>query len=65
MKRFIAILCGALLVAASASAQEKPTYQIGGAVFSNDAMTTSDFFTLSQQQFNFGTARSMGVDVVG
>ena len=61
MKRFIAILCGALLVAASASAQEKPTYQIGGSVFSNDAMTTSDFFTLSQQQFNFGTARSMGM----
>lgn len=60
MKRFIYMVCGALLLAGTATAQT-PSYSIGGLHFSNDAMTTADLFTLSQQQFNFGTARSMGM----
>lgn len=61
MKRIITLFVGALLLTASATAQQRPTYQIGGALFSNDAMSTSDLFTISQQQFNFGTARSMAM----
>ena len=34
---------------------------IGGSVLTRDALSTSDFFTLSQEQFNFGTARSMAM----
>ena len=54
------MVCGALLLVGTATAQT-PSYSIGGLHFSNDAMTTADLFTLSQQQFNFGTARSMGM----
>ena len=36
-------------------------YEIGGSVLTRDALSTSDFFTLSQEQFNFGTARSMAM----
>ena len=60
MKRIIYIVCGALLLAGTATAQ-RPSYALGGLHFSNDAMTTSEIFSLSQQQFNFGTARSMGM----
>ena len=59
MKR---LLLGILLLAAAApAAAQQAQYEIGGAVFGNDALRTSDLFNLSQQQFNFGTARSMGM----
>lgn len=61
MKRIIYMVCGALLLCGTASAQPTASYAIGGQHFSNDAMTTADLFSLSQQQFNFGTARSMGM----
>ena len=60
MKRILYMVCGALLLVGTASAQ-RPSYQLGGLHFSNDAMTTADFASLSHQQFNFGTARSMGM----
>lgn len=60
MKRSIIALFGATLLAGSAAAQN-PSYEFGGLVLSNDAMTTGDFFSLSQTQFNFGTARSMAM----
>lgn len=60
MKRIIYMVCGALFLCGAASAQPA-SYAIGGQHFSNDAMTTADLFSLSQQQFNFGTARSMGM----
>ena len=60
MKR---LLLSIMLLAATgiAAAQQQVQYEIGGAAFGNDALRTSDFFNLSQQQFNFGTARSMGM----
>lgn len=60
MKRIIYMVCGALLLAGTATAQTA-SYSLGGLHFSNDAMSTADLFSLSQQQFNFGTARSMGM----
>lgn len=60
MKRIIYMVCGAWFLCGAASAQPA-SYAIGGQHFSNDAMTTADLFSLSQQQFNFGTARSMGM----
>ena len=55
MKRMLFSIAACLLMAGAAFAQpSQPSYEIGGTVFSNDAMRTSDFFTLSQQQFNFG-----------
>ena len=62
MKRSIITFMSAALFAGSAAAQSlAPSYAIGGLVLSNDAMTTGDFFSLSQTQFNFGTARSMAM----
>lgn len=58
MKRIFLSLAVALTAAA---VQAQPSYEVGGAVFSNDAMRTSDFFALSQPQFNFGSARSMAM----
>ncbi len=60
MKRIIYMVCGALLLAGTTTAQTA-SYSLGGLHFSNDAMSTADLFSLSQQQFNFGTARSMGM----
>lgn len=60
MKRIIYMVCGALLLAGTATAQTA-SYSLGGLHFSNDAMSTADLFSISQQQFNFGTARSMGM----
>lgn len=60
MKRSILAVGAVLLLCGSAAAQE-PQYEFGGLVMSNDAMSTSDLFSLSQQRFNFGTARSMAM----
>lgn len=60
MKGFLITACGALLLTGSAAAQS-PDYNIGGLVLSNDVLTTADMFSLSQAQFNFGTARSMAM----
>lgn len=60
MKRTILTACAMLLLCGSAAAQGAQ-YEFGGLVLSNDAMSTSDFFSLSQQRFNFGTARSMAM----
>ncbi len=57
---FLAI--GALLLAGGAAAQpQSPNYEFGGLVLSNDAMSVSDIFALSQTQANFGTARAMAM----
>lgn len=63
MKRMLFSIAALLAVTTAAFAQPQHSYdyELGGAVFSNDALRTSDFFTLSQQQFNFGTARSMAM----
>lgn len=60
MKRMIYMLLGALLIAGSATAQQA-TYEFGGLTLSNDAFSTGDLANFSQQQFIFGTARSMGM----
>lgn len=60
MKSLLITTCGALLLCGSAAAQS-PDYNIGGLVLSNDVLTTADMFSLSQTQFNFGTARSMAM----
>lgn len=60
MKGLLLTVCGALLLGGSVAAQS-PRYEIGGLVLSNDALSTADMFSLSQTQFNFGTARSMGM----
>lgn len=58
MKRILYMVCGLALLATTASAQQ---YALGGQHLMNDALTTGDLVNLSQQQFNFGTARSMGM----
>ncbi|MDO4758897.1 MAG: outer membrane protein transport protein [Rikenellaceae bacterium] len=60
MKRILYMVCGLALLATTATAQ-KSAYSVGGLHLMNDAMTTGDLVNLSQQQFNFGTARSMGM----
>ena len=60
MKRTILTACAVLLLCSGAAAQGSQ-YEFGGLVLSNDAMSTSDLFSLSQQRFNFGTARSMAM----
>ena len=60
MKRTILTACAVLLLCNGAAAQGSQ-YEFGGLVLSNDAMSTSDLFSLSQQRFNFGTARSMAM----
>ena len=59
-KHTILTTCTALLLCGSAAAQG-PQYEFGGLILSNDAMSTSDLFSFSQQRFNFGTARSMAM----
>lgn len=64
MKRLLITLAGIFLLGGATQAQVNPSnynYQLGGMVLSNDALSTSDFFALSQEQFNFGTARSMAM----
>ncbi len=62
MKRSIITVFGALLLGGTAAAQSgSPEYQFRGMVFGNDALSTADMFSLSQTQFNFGTARSMSM----
>ncbi len=60
MKRLIVTIFGALLLGGGAAAQA-PAYEFRGPVFSSDGMSISDMANLSQTQFNFGTARSMGM----
>ena len=61
MKR-IWIAAAALLIGwGTAAAQSKYQYEIGGMMLGNDAMSPGDLFSLSQVQFNFSTARSMGM----
>lgn len=58
MKRILITLSTLWLLGGVATAQ---TYELGGLAFSNDALSTADLANLSQQQFHFGTARSMGM----
>lgn len=64
MKRALFTI-GLLLIGwsiAPAQAQSgRYTYDLGGMVLSKDALSTSDFFSLSEEQFTFGTARSMAM----
>ncbi|MBQ8916209.1 MAG: hypothetical protein IJ028_03390 [Alistipes sp.] len=62
MKRWILIIGMAVAAWGGVEAQQMHyNYEIGGSVLTRDALSTSDFFTLSQEQFNFGTARSMAM----
>ncbi len=58
MKRSIIAALLAMFVAGNVAAQ---SYEFRGPILSSDAMSISDFASLSQTQFNFGTARSMGM----
>ena len=57
MKRWIIILAAV----ASASAAAAQNNQSGGLIMDKDLLMPSDFFELSQTQFNFGTARAMAM----
>lgn len=59
-KHTITALIGALMLTGSVAAQT-PSYEFRGTMFSSDVMSVSDLAQLSQQQFNFGTARSMAM----
>ena len=62
MKRWIFILAAAVSTTVAASAQNQNvsgTY--GGLIMDKDLLMPSDFFELSQTQFNFGTARAMAM----
>lgn len=57
MKRWIIILAAV----ASATAAAAQNNQSGGLIMDKDLLMPSDFFELSQTQFNFGTARAMAM----
>ena len=62
MKRILYMLCAMVLAVGTAQAQPQGySYALGGSAFTNDALSTSDFFSLSQQQFHFASARSMAM----
>lgn len=61
MKRSILTAGAALLLCGKLAAQTPPQYEFGGLAMSADALSTADLFSLSQQSFNFGTARSMAM----
>ena len=62
MKRILYMLCAMVLAVGTAQAQQRNySYALGGSAFTNDALSTSDFFSLSQQQFHFASARSMAM----
>ena len=46
---------------ATASAQDFTSYKFGGMMMDHDGMMSSDFYSLSQVNFGFGTARSMAM----
>lgn len=48
-------------IAAQFANQNTLVYDVGGDMLSNGAMSVSDLFSLSQAQFNFGSARSMAM----
>ncbi len=56
--KFKSLLLSALLMS-SVAAQAQ--YRFGGLLMDNDGMMSNDFFTLSQNHFGFGTARSMAM----
>lgn len=62
MRRFSLVIVAAVCSVWAASAQQNNSqYEIGGVLFSADAMSTSDMLSISQTQFSFGTARSMAM----
>ena len=61
MKRSILTAGAALLLCGKLAAQTPPQYAFGGLATSADALPTAELFSLSQQSFNFGTARSMAM----
>ncbi len=60
MKRII-LTIGAALAIAGATAQTSFDRDMGGLLMDRDVMTPADLFSLSQTQFNFGTARAMAM----
>lgn len=58
MKRIMAMLA-ALAVVGSAAAQEER--RMGGLLMDRDLLMPADIFSLSQTQFNFGSARAMAM----
>ena len=64
MKRniFLIVLAAAMFVTGSASAQGNVAgYWFGGLLVERERVNPMDVFSLSQTQFNYGTARSMGM----
>ena len=59
MKKIVnfVVAAAALLAVGTAQAQ----YKFGGAMMDHDGVMSKDVFTLTQQNFGFGTARSMGM----
>ena len=60
MKRII-LTTGAALAMAGAVAQTSFDREMGGLLTDRDVMTPAELFSLSQTQFNFGTARAMAM----
>jgi len=61
MKRIILTIGAALAMTGAAWAQQSFDRQTGGLLTDRDIMTPVDLFSLSQTQFNFGTARAMAM----
>lgn len=61
MKRIILTIGAALAMTGAAMAQQSFDRQTGGLLTDRDIMTPADLFSLSQTQFNFGTARAMAM----
>lgn len=60
MKRILLSLIAGL-AALSAAAQSSTDREMGGMLLDRDIMTPADLFSLSQTQFNFGSARAMAM----
>ncbi len=58
MKRRLSTIFAVLLLAGAGSAGAQGSYDFGGAVLDQSAVSAMDMFNLSQTQFAFGTARA-------
>ena len=58
MKRILSFISALALCAGAYESQAQSSYDFGGAVIDQSAVSAMDLFNLSQTQFAFGTARS-------
>ena len=59
MKRIMKTALAAVMIATAGTAAAQ--YRFGGLMMDHDGMMSNDMYTLSQVNFGFGTARSMGM----